>query len=163
MNVYVSKIFVNPLAYWTICYVPMLCFKRNFLITLSEEEEIENAYPQGRSSMPVFYFSQWERKRAWEREREIEREIKRERECLPPGQVEYAGVVLLPVGDQEAEVDVPHHAEHSRRQHYITKGRKDWNAPWIGMTIRILFLKKTIRVFTRAYIFLTETFSSLPL
>ena len=42
---------------------------------------------------------------------------KRERECLPPGQVEYAGVVLLPVGDKEAEVNVPHHAEHSKRQH----------------------------------------------
>jgi hypothetical protein len=31
----------------------------------------------------------------------------------PPGQVEDPGVVLLPVGDEEAIVHVPHHAEHS--------------------------------------------------
>ena len=59
---------------------------------------------------------------------------KRERECLPPGQVEYAGVVLLPVGDKEAEVNVPHHAEHSKRQHLHHQRKKDWR-PWISITI----------------------------
>ena len=34
-------------------------------------------------------------------------------EVVAPGQVEDPGVVLLPVGEQEAEVDVPVQAEHA--------------------------------------------------
>ena len=46
------------------------------------------------------------RKKARERERESETELKRgrgDRECLHPGQVEYAGVVLLPMREKEGQ------------------------------------------------------------
>ena len=37
-------------------------------------------------------------------------------EVVAPGQVEDPGVVLLPVGEQEAEVDVPVQAEHAEHR-----------------------------------------------
>ena len=49
---------------------------------------------------------------------------------LPPGEVEDSRVVLLPVGDQEAEVHVPQNTEHPEIK-WISKGGRKKNLDFL--------------------------------